>query len=683
MVSVHAYLKNSWLIIWRNPVLRWSAIVLFLLVQLYSGIMTFVNYSDFLAAVLSIQWVSILVLIFFLFWGYELFRMAATVNLDEVFGGIKWARLKVFTGEFSLTAVFLIVITVCVFLWNLFSYLISGAESPAALGNALIAGVLNIFLPGLIAVEMGFIFARRFERLTAYSLSILLVFLNSPILSLVRNALTGIPDQIETALNRILDVFVIVPQNLTMYPNSMYGIPIEPYRWQLAFAWIFFLLCIVVLTVPTRRNSIKWISGICLAMICVSMGAVSIDHGCAYIVDKRSDGVIGFDQFYAPYNRTVEEGFTYDFQDPDFTVSDYVMDLKVQKELEASVKMTIDRQKPLDAYTFTLHHGISIDSISDGNGDKLDYERDGDFFIIKGENRTLPEVIKITYHGFNPNLFSNEQAICMPGSYAYYPMPGQRLLVSRYDGGYLAENMVNSSNTQFKITLDYAGTVYCNLPETEPGVYEGAAQTVTFLSGILDCDKVGEVTLIRPSLREKGEWIADDSQYEKISEYLDKCNAVLGTSGRFTLDGKTIFMTGSSVSTNVETVVFDDHIITDGTYLSSMDFGINSIAVEVATAGIPYQDMNHDRVSLIKTFKRKLARYLEESSDERIFNPSGVSPNQEAYALSVSDLMNKAGEVYTDTELFQKIYQYLVQPDPDQSARDFLYGLLNREGGKS
>lgn len=660
------YLTSALQLIWRNRMLRWTAVLFFVVVNGYAGLMSFIYHDDFMAAVSMTQWVSLLTLIFSLFWGYELFRAVSAANLTEVFRGIPGAPARVYGSQMLLAGTYVAAVTVSVLAWNAVAYLLCGVEAPAALLNAGKAAVLHILLVGLVALGIGFLFAGRLKRLTAYSLSVLLVFFNSPILSSLRGLLTGLPDTVESVLNRCLDLFVLTPQNLEMYPNIAYGIPVETYRWQLVCAWLLLLTAALVLTIHTRRRAVARTAGVCLTCGCVLLGAMSFVHGCAYLTDKRSDGVVGFDQFYAPYNQTIMEGFTYDFIAPGFTVSRYTMKLQIAKELRAQVTMELDGAAPEGAYTFTLHHGMRLHHVTGADGEPLAYERDGDFFTVKSGGAQLKE-ITVAYHGGNPNLYANSQGVNLPGSYSYYPMPGNRLLMTRNGGAYLSDYIINGDDTQFRLEVDGGSGLFCNLPQTARGVYEGKAKTVTLMAGILDNDTVDGVTLVRPSLRVSGEGIKPDTQFGELGRYLERCNVLLGTRLASSLKGKTVFTVAGGISTDVQTAVFSDHVI-----LNSQN-DVARIAAEIATAGISPQNMEALRSSLIHSLKSGLA-YLIDAPDGDFYQvQQGYQPELDDF--QAAPYLDMAGEHYTDAEILKQVYDYLVQPNPQQSTREFLSAL--------
>lgn len=61
-------LKNSLLLVWRNRVLRWIALAFLLLVNLYTALLLFISGEDYLIVASATQWLSLVMLVFSLFW---------------------------------------------------------------------------------------------------------------------------------------------------------------------------------------------------------------------------------------------------------------------------------------------------------------------------------------------------------------------------------------------------------------------------------------------------------------------------------------------------------------------------------------------------------------------------------------------------------------------------------------
>ena len=666
-------LKNSLFLVWRNRVLRWIALAFFLLVNLYTALLPLISAEDYLIIASATQWLSLVMLIFSLFWCYELFRLVSTDQRQEVFGSIRGACIRVYGSLGAIALAVLVLSFCCILFWNGIACVRSYPENTWAMfANLVSADVLNILCVGVVAEGIAFLFATRLTRLSAYSLSILLVFLNTPILDFVRSAMRFLPDLAETGLNRLLDLFVLVPQGLTNYPNEQYGLPVEIYRWQLVLAWLFLLAGVAVLGVRRRRRAMVRSAGICLTALCVAFAGTSLTHGCAYLTDQRSDGVFG-DQFYDPYKQTLATDYANHFEEPEFRVTDYTMDFTIRKELKARVIMTLDSLRPLTEYPFTLQHGMKIRSVTDGTGNPLDYEREGDFFTVQNRDGAAIEQICVEYQGFSANWFSNEQGICLPGFYSYYPTPGKRLLL--FGSKYQTDHLINGDQTHFKLKLRYHGTVYCNLPQTRPGEYEGDSSTVTPMGGMVTTRTMGAYTVVYPaymSLDPQESALGLNLQsITEMDSYLQRLNQLLGTDDRNTLAGHTVFLLPHSISGDSDVLIAPDHAVLEFFYGGAGE----TLAVETVLSDLSSLEMTYLRSSLIQTLKNGLCRWVVSDGDERIFQFQEGDLEPKFDGSNAEEYLKQAGFRYTDEEILKKVYDYLMQENPQQTTEEFLAAL--------
>lgn len=666
-------LKNSLLLVWRNRVLRWIALAFLLLVNLYTALLLFISGEDYLIVASATQWLSLVMLVFSLFWCYELFRLVSTDQRQEVLSGIRGALVRVYGSLAAIALAFLLLSFVCILFWNGIACVRAYPDHPMEMfANLATADVLNILCVGVVAEGIAFIFATRLTRLSAYSLSILLVFLNTPVLDFVRSMIRLLPDPVETGFNRVLDLFVLAPQGLTNYPNEQYGLPVEIYRWQLVLAWLFFLAGIVILGMRRRRRAAVRSAGICLTALCVAFAGASLAHGCAYLTDQRNDGVFG-DQFYAPYKQTLAPDYTGQFEEPGFRVSDYTMDFTIRKELKARVVMTLDSPHPLVEYPFTLQHGLKIRAVTDGAGNPLDYEREGDFFTVRSPGGAAIEQICVEYQGFSANWFSNEQGVCLPGFYSYYPTPGKRLLV--FGSEYQTDYLVNGDQTHFKLKFQYPGTVYCNLPQTRPGEYEGDSSTVTLMGGMVKAQTVGAYTIVYPayvSLDPQASALGFNLQsITEMDSCLQRLNQLLGTDDRNTLAGNTVFLLANSISSDSDVLIAPDHAVVD-----SFDGGAGEmLAAETVLSDLSNLDMTYLRDSLIQALRSGLCRWMVSGGSERIFQFQEGDLEPKFDGSRAEEYLKQAGSRYTDEEILKQVYDYLKQENPRQTTEEFLTAL--------
>jgi hypothetical protein len=119
-----------------------------------------------------------------------------------------------------------------------------------------------------------------------------------------------------------------------------------------------------------------------------------------------------------------------------------------------------------------------VDTVTDGDGNTLEYERKGDYLtVFGGEGKN----ICITYHGGLSNCYSNRQAMFLPGWFAYYPIPGYHTIIEEYQ---YIENW-QEEKVEYDITVDTDVSVFSNLPRVEENHFRGNTKGATLISGFV------------------------------------------------------------------------------------------------------------------------------------------------------------------------------------------------------
>lgn len=98
---------------------------------------------------------------------------------------------------------------------------------------------------------------------------------------------------------------------------------------------------------------------------------------------------------------------------------------------------------------------------------------------------------------------------------------------------------MNGDQTHFLLKIRYHGTVYCNLPQTRPGEYEGDSSTVTLMGGMVAARTMGAYTIVYPayvSLAPQESALGLNLQsIAEMDSCLRRMNQLLGTDYKNTL----------------------------------------------------------------------------------------------------------------------------------------------------
>ncbi len=267
------------------------------------------------------------------------------------------------------------------------------------------------FLPTLFWMLAGALagFAGSWSTAASVSVGVFFVF-NSSFIVFLQN------------VSYVTDFFYRFGNLLCLYVQSLvtdfyHLFPMGSGCFARALFWIFLMVALLCAA-----------AGKCLLRAAVPMAAALI---ClAYYLSP--DGVPVYPDHVSIYDAGESDHYYYSEWDgievsADFGIESYVMDLKVGRQLEAEVAVRLtEGSGQREAYRFTLYHGYRLSSVTDQDGQKMDYERDGDFVTVIG-GESVKE-IRFAYVGSGQRYYATEYALYLPSFFPYYPVPGHHMI---------------------------------------------------------------------------------------------------------------------------------------------------------------------------------------------------------------------------------------------------------------
>lgn len=357
--------------------------------------------SDNLDFLQANQNFSLLVYLFFLVFSFEYYAILERSHLQELHQTARCGELRFRICQSFLLVVMLLLLILNLLCWETALYFRSQIQSGAYYLHILWNYLLNFFLPGIAACMIGYLLANYCKKLVAYLVIIVLAVLGvSPVIEQL-SAMTNefLPNQAGILACRFLDLFLLCARSLNKEPDYAYGIPMEPYRWQIAFFSVFLLAGIIIVLNWKRINKAVLKScGIVFLLAAFTCMGFSFVRGSVVIRDYRPDGEPLFDQGYYPSHPGKVKA-------ADFTVTDYQMKLAIRHQLKADIVMKLDAQEPRAQYSFTLHHSMRIQAVEDAStGASLNYTRDGDYLDYLSRKRARSFSNSDGLSGLQPNL---------------------------------------------------------------------------------------------------------------------------------------------------------------------------------------------------------------------------------------------------------------------------------------
>ena len=477
--------KNEWRVLYRNKLmlvvlLAEVAILNFYWIGAFLEPKFLTPYWGFMALYKMFHCLPLFFIPLF-YVAYEFMARPRETDFYEAICSLS-GKLQMITGKLLVLLFYLIFLCV-----NFGGYCVAAFSRynlPALLITQLIQSiVLNFFLPGLIAILGGFLLALTLKRLGAILSVLGLVFLLTDLSEPLYYTLSVFHFPVR-AVRQLLAIGIPYSES---FHDHIYGFPVERYRYALAFFWI--SLLVAGLAIKILAQSKGWRIGVCASSLLITLFCgyclanpggylfvQSIDYNYGDPVTQAKD--YGKDQFYYSYVAASQE------ESQTFSITRYDMKIKVTDRLKAKVEVGVDRVQ--SQYDFTLHHAYAVSKVLAEGGLPLDFVQEGDYLTVQNPGGATS--FSIQYEGGHPIYYSNDQAVNLPGYWAYYPRAGKR---RTYGSDSVFESpwyLFLRENHPIPVTLQLEGNraIYTNLAKDQDGIYRGETTGVSLLGGLVE-----------------------------------------------------------------------------------------------------------------------------------------------------------------------------------------------------
>lgn len=436
---------------------------------------------DYLSATLGL---SVFAFVFFMFLSYEyLFKLRAQ-TVKEVLEATENGRGKFYSLSLLILTGLLAVYCAVLFVFNAGEYLSLDIGKGGYFLHLALNIFLNLFLVPLVGILLGAAISFVPRRVTAYVLMILSVFLSTPMLSAVTDAVyegTGKSFALGSGF------FNIFPPSLGYAQIYPFGFNLLSYRWAIVFFWLFAFSSVLLFCLSAKGEKKRPIlSAVCLvlAVFCAvgyfrPASRVTLGNGA------QSSG-LSDSEYYSSHKGESEKA--------EFEVKKYSLKLDFGRLLSAEAEMALSKE--LAEYDFTLYHGYEVKRVRSEDGSALRFEQSGDCFTVFSDGKVFSKIV-VDYSGDAPRFFANSQGVSLPGWFPYYPHAGKSEI---YDPTVFGFNrFLCDSETEFEVKIHSGKNVFCSLSGKD-GEYFGKSEGVTVVSGFYDSLFVGETEVIYPYL---------------------------------------------------------------------------------------------------------------------------------------------------------------------------------------
>ena len=492
---------------------------------------------------------SLLIFIAGLYLSYEYFYKVKQCGIEESLSAHKKGRLKTYGGMFAVLALLMLLVFLIATIFNFAIAAAGGVGIAEYYLHIVLVNFLNLFLLGTLANLLGMCLALKFKRVPAYSLMALSIFIVSPVSDMLPGIAT---DSYGFNLWPAKWFFSkILPQNLTWVIDNQYGMPIEALRWNLMLFWICLFLAIVIFSILPKKTKTR-LAVTALAVILAGVNLYGYSLGGSEIV-------------LGPYPQSITRNDNEYYREhaskimaAGFTIPSYDMKLKIGRELEATVDMALS---PADTteYNFTLYHGYEILSAADQSGNALPYTREDDYLTVVSQAPLTG--LTLSYRGSSPILYSNYQAVLLPGCFPYYPMAGFHPISNGHQG---YRKVSNGFPSQYSIEVESSRQIFSSLPDAggRKNCFAGEAGAPTLMGGLMRKGESGSNT-IYPSI---GGWGCEPltrAYLEKLQQKITEIEKKENIENHLDLDSMTIFQSTTEFVNYAQYgpfVIFDNQV---------------------------------------------------------------------------------------------------------------------------
>lgn len=426
-----------------------------------------------------------LLIIFFVFYSFE--SCYSIKFFSESVCTTKKGLINIYKTQMLITTLAITVLTAEAIIFNLLFNIIKANFNIHAFLHICSAMFFYFFGGCITAAFIGLMLSQLKKRYVSYIIMVLMAICEAPVMEELS---TDIFDACKIDITKILMILNFVPSSLNYQPNYLSGITVEIDKVELMLFWIFFSILVFTLCRKSiNSKSKKYAKSIICAALCISLFAGYMAPFSTRKTDLSASGVF-LDQEYYADKATVQLS-----EEANYKVLKYDINFSAYRNLKASVKIYVDAGD-LDEYKFTLYRNFKIKSITDQNGEKLDFTQNEDYFTIFNSKKDI-EYFNIKYSGDGHIFYSNYASACLPGYFAYYPIPGFKQMHSSSGDSYFFDNSL-PYEVEFDVIYNSLNKVYSNLNQTAKNKFSGKSKSLTLISGYIEEAVVHDTTIYYP-----------------------------------------------------------------------------------------------------------------------------------------------------------------------------------------
>lgn len=460
--------------------------------------------------------ISLLAFIIFLYITYEYMALGRRCDTDECLCTLPTSKNMQEVIQFIICIILNFIYFIGMLLINIIFVFILHANSLEYILYITKVLIVYLFLTGVIAILIGGLLSHLKNSLFSYSFLVLLTFYFT-----IRFYQMFYNSEVLFGLRDFSQVFCVSAHYGVQYG---YLFPLELHFIIKPFYVIGGLLLVLSCPFYKRRPNKKIVVSQVILMLCVICCIAIWKEPCSGCFYGYSDSE---EDLYS--NDMIEQASV----ENDFYVKEYKMNLNLKNGIRANVQMVLSNEN-CSEYRFTLFSQYKIESISDENGNELEYERNQNYLLIKNKDKSLKN-ITICYTGKQLNrYFAGTNGIYLPGNFPFYPIAGN---LPVYEQGLCK---LPSQESLFYVDINYDKKIYSNLDMGTKYVLEGQSNHLTIVSGFWKEKEIQGIDMIYPYISVNYNPELNTYLLDGILEYCKK--DIAGKKIDYSLNGKKIII---------------------------------------------------------------------------------------------------------------------------------------------
>lgn len=499
--------------------------------------------------------------------------------------------------------------------------------------NVILSLFFYFFLGCLAAVFIGFMFSFIKHKVICYFLIILIALSGIPFL---KDVISNIYSASGINIIKLFEIFTLYPSSMNWANYYHTGIVINNSKVELILFWIVFSVFIFILKQKPTAVRYKAAKGTVCLILCAALMTGYLMPFAMIDMGNGPSGLFANEEYYQ-YNEGCQTE-----EAADFKVTKYKLDLSAYRILKARADIYVDKNN-LSEYKFTLYHGYKVTKVTDQGGKKLDFSQETDYLTVLNSGNSNIEFISVEYKGDGNEFYSNHSGMLLTGNFAYYPVPGYRIVFERTGHQGILDCSLDYK-TEFDVTVNNLSDVFCNLDEMEENHFTGKSDSVTVISGFIKSIKINDTEIYYPYL---DDIYNEEYLKEGFESFIEKNHNVK----------KIFILPNISQSEKEGVVLFDDYLIT------SRDYDIEGFVLKSQTS--------YEKTDLAGF----MAVYATEDEEQYwIFCRDVAEQTGDNEKIELMDVLE---EVLSegDEETVQQIKDYLVDNSDKRTPVEFLESL--------